>query len=196
MNDDIISLENMLSNISINNFDEDTNPEKEYSKDLLTSVFRHIIAFSLAFTRQNANIAFREPEVLRIYNILNGYLSHVSMEENILTIPFLPCLFNDCSTLFATIIEFQNSYGFIKYIKRHNIIKTYFKHASHFLLEYFCSPCDFDFFQNWTQEQLQILYNLVEYIYINWNDIGGDADYDYDFHNFYFLLYNMQIAIE
>ncbi len=193
MDHDITSLENMLSNISINGGKQ---PE-DYSKNLIACVFRHIIAFSLAFTRQNTNIAFRQQEVSQIYNILSWYLANIEIEENALTIPFLPCLYNNSSVCYS-ITEFQNSYGFLNYIEKYNITKTYFKHASHFLLESFCSPHELDFFQNWSQEQLQILYKLVEYINKNWNDIGEDCDYDYDydFYKFNFLLYDMQIIIE
>lgn len=186
-----MELENLFENFSI-------SKKKISNINFTKEVFRYIIAFSLAITKPNYDIAFSSKQVMEIYEKIKYYYTLHNFDfgdiNNINKFLFLPCL-SSMNEICFCLDNFQNSFGYKNYIANNNISKTYFKDMTNYIIDCFNIPCCESFYSNWSQEQINILIFIIEYININWFDIG-EVSGVIDCEKFDFFFYDCQICTE
>lgn len=200
-----MELENLLNNIHISNNNTTytinainasniTNTINTTNEICITNIqlsreiFSHIISFSLAITKPKYDIAFQSKRVMEIYENMKYYIEHgvinTDTNNNILQMKFLIFDFFD-STLNCAIANFQNSQCYKYILESNNITKTNFTAMSKYILECFYTPCCEEYYNNWTQEQINILQYIIEYISNNWIDYEAEH-YDESNYDFFF----------
>jgi hypothetical protein len=189
-----MELENLLNDIHI-------TKNNATNINLLREIFSHIISFSLVATKPKYDIAFHSKRVMEIYESTKYFIEHNNIVldsfEDINKMPFLPCLYTN-ATLSYTIENFQKTYAYKYILKSNNITKTTFIRMSEYILECFNAPCCEEYYDNWTQEQINVLQYIIEYIYNNWIDYDVEIEKDtyyYDELNYDFFFNDCKISI-
>lgn len=169
--------------------------EKIININFIREVFRYIIAFSLAITKPNYDIAFSSNKVSEFYQKISQYYkfnNYDFIDNNIAKFIFLPCCHSMNDFCFS-LEDFQNSFGYNSYVANNNISQTYFKDITNYILDCFDTPCCEEFYTGWTQEQINILVYIIEYINKNWFDIG-ENNFTIERENYDFFFYECKIC--
>jgi len=182
-----MELESLFQELQISN----KKKELEFTRE----IFRYIIAFSLAITKPKYDIAFSSNRVSEIYEKIKYYYYSYDFDNknDISKILFFPCLYS-MNEICYCLNDFQNSFGYKNYIENNNISKTFFADMTSYIIDCFMTPCCENYYTNWTQEQINVLFYIIEYINTNWIDIG-DINKVVECDKFDFFFYESQICV-